>query len=91
MSLLSTFVPAPQWPYSAFPAFVLFVACYLPLQQVLRHRRENRVIEKYGYKSRSDLARMDMDQAAEIVRMLLELEMTDAFNSSLGYGFIQVS
>lgn len=32
-----------------------------------------------------------MDEAGEIMRELIELEMTDAFNISLGYGFLQVS
>lgn len=32
-----------------------------------------------------------MDEAGVILRDVLELEMTDAFEISLGYGFLQVS
>jgi hypothetical protein len=76
---------------STTSSVALAIAIYLPIQHVLRHRRERQTARKYGHKSRKDLARMTMDEAGEIMRQLIELEMTDAFNISLGYGFLQVS
>ena len=76
---------------STTSSIALAIAIYLPIQHVLRHQRERQTARKYGHKTRNDLARMTMDEAGEIMRQLIELEMTDAFNISLGYGFLQVS
>jgi hypothetical protein len=76
---------------STTSTIALLLATYLPVQHVLRHRRERQVARNYGHTSRQELARMTMDEAGEILRGLVELEMTDAFNISLGYGFLQVS
>jgi hypothetical protein len=76
---------------TAFGAIAYILVAYIPVQRFLRHRRERKIIRKYGYRQRSDLARMTMDEAGEILREVLELEMTDAFEISLGYGFLQVS
>jgi hypothetical protein len=75
---------------STTSSIALAIAIYLPIQHVLRHQRERQTARKYGHKSRNDLARMTMAEAGEIMRELIELEMTDAFNISLGYGFLQV-
>ena len=76
---------------STTSSIALATGIYLPCQQVLRHRRERHAARKYGHTSRADLARMTMDEAGEILREAIELELTDAFNISLGYGFLQVS
>ena len=83
-------ISVPSTP-TAFQAIAYFLVAYVPVQRLLRHRRERQIIRKYGYRQRSDLARMTMDEAGEILRDALELEMTDAFEISLGYGFLQVS
>lgn len=76
---------------STASSIALATAIYLPFQHVLRHRRERNIAKKYGHDSRADLARMTMDEAGEILRSIIELELTDAFNISLAYGFMQVS
>jgi hypothetical protein len=80
----------PSTVHTAVKAIAYFLVAYVPVQRFLRHRRERQTIRKYGYRQRSDLARMTMDEAGEILRVILELEMTDSFEISLGYGFLQV-
>ena len=77
-------------PPIALGAIAYLIIAYVPVQRFFRHRRERQIIRKYGYRHRGDLARMTMDEAGEILRDVLELEMTDAFEISLGYGFLQV-
>jgi hypothetical protein len=68
----------------------LVVPIYIAIQRHLRYLRLRRAIAKYGFRDRTSLRAMTMDQAGEIQRYLFELEFPDAFDRSLTYGFTQV-
>jgi hypothetical protein len=81
-------------PTTSSSAGVL-LALYLTLVRLLRYRRRNNILRKYGYCSRRHnrqvMASMTLDEASAIQREIAQLEFPTTFERSLGFAILKVS
>lgn len=82
---LPSFVEA--HPKLAIGASVLL--CYTLLCRTLRFRRLRKMLTKYPYKTRGDMARMTNEEAQEIQKELIQCEFPFTMNKALQFALFR--
>ena len=63
---------------------------YLAAVHLLRYRRRNQIVRKYGRRRRRTLASMTVEEASEIRKQLANFEFPHAFTTSLFFALFKV-
>lgn len=71
-------------------AVISFVILYLATVRILRYRRRDYFLRKYGFHMKLSTEGMSLDEAFAIVRDLAELEFPTIFSGSVFFALFKV-